>query len=321
MATPNRFFFRWQSTAVESFGRGTVEAAHALYVKNGAALRYKAPVVRYHGGVAQSVATTAVDQLPDQSVVYARVLTPTQLALYSSKAAAVQGGPGGLISKGVAEQARLTELLDEAERGSFFLANILEQCRRSMLRGWGRSRGAFSRRQTSLAEPFESARQARSAFAVGMHRGGFENKSRALVQRFGERIPAGQISMAKLQGYLMRMKLQAENEMSRMAQSGELPPAFDEVAALDPSSEEFKACFASEVTCAHMSCRCLCTCPCTCRYTCPYACLRNHDAHVYAYVMHMSMHMSTRVCMHMSIHAHARAHVHKSAHRYWTRQK
>ena len=145
MATPNRFFFRWQSTAVESFGRGTVEAAHALYVKNGAALRYKAPVVRYHGGVAQSVATTAVDQLPDQSVVYARVLTPTQLALYSSKAAAVQGGPGGLISKGVAEQARLTELLDEAERGSFFFGEYFGAMPTVNAEGLGpQPRGFFS---------------------------------------------------------------------------------------------------------------------------------------------------------------------------------
>merc|ERR1711937_410602 len=43
------------------------------------------------------------------------------------------------------------------------------------------------------------------------------------AERFGSRIPPGQISMAKLQGYLMTQKLAAEQDIKRKREKNELP--------------------------------------------------------------------------------------------------
>lgn len=77
--------------------------------------------------------------------------------------------------------------------------------------------------------------------------GGDEVKLQAQLDasvRFGTRIPEKQVSMAKLQGYLMKQKLCAEQEVKRKRESGHLPHAFQ---GLDPQSDDFKFALNQEV--------------------------------------------------------------------------
>eukprot|EP00928_Gymnodinium_smaydae_P002799 TRINITY_DN11015_c0_g3_i1.p1 TRINITY_DN11015_c0_g3~~TRINITY_DN11015_c0_g3_i1.p1 ORF type:complete len:1162 (-),score=288.27 TRINITY_DN11015_c0_g3_i1:82-3567(-) len=83
--------------------------------------------------------------------------------------------------------------------------------------------------------------------------GGAHGKLHTLPEaanRFSSRIPEKQVSMATLQGYLMKQRLSGEQHVKAMRDRNELPAHF---AGLDPNSEEFKflanqevECFASE---------------------------------------------------------------------------
>jgi len=68
--------------------------------------------------------------------------------------------------------------------------------------------------------------------------GGKNTKLQSLppsAARFGSRIPEKQISMAKLQGYLMKQKLESEQHFKALSHKGQLPP---EVAAIDLADDE-----------------------------------------------------------------------------------
>lgn len=62
--------------------------------------------------------------------------------------------------------------------------------------------------------------------------------------RFSSRIPEGQVSMAKLQGYLMKQKLAAEQHFKALRDDGALS---EPLAQLDPSTEDFVQLWADEV--------------------------------------------------------------------------
>lgn len=77
--------------------------------------------------------------------------------------------------------------------------------------------------------------------------GGFGARLQCLTEaavRFSGRIPDRQVSMAKLQGHLMKQKLLAEQHFTSLRDAKNLPA---HVAALDPVSEEYKLVYNEEV--------------------------------------------------------------------------
>lgn len=103
-----------------------------------------------------------------------------------------------------------------------------------------------SARQLELCSTETLARSggATASLPLGGGRGTKLQSVPETAARFSSRIPEGQVSMAKLQGYLMKQKLAAEQHFKALRDSDALSGP---LAQLDPSTEDFGQLWADEV--------------------------------------------------------------------------